>query len=105
MVQVAAWGEEAKGGAAPDDVPALVDDARAQGLVVVGLMAIAPAGGGPVAARGFAVVRALADRLELAECSMGMSDDLAEAVAEGSTMVRVGRGLFGPRSVAPAMGN
>ena len=105
MVQVDAWAEEAKGGAPPDDVPELVEDARSQGLVVVGLMAIAPAGGGPVAARGFAAVRSLADRLALAECSMGMSDDLDEAVGEGSTMVRIGRGLFGPRSVATAMGN
>jgi uncharacterized pyridoxal phosphate-containing UPF0001 family protein len=32
---------------------------------------------------------------------MGMTDDLEVAVAEGSTMVRVGRALFGPRPLAP----
>lgn len=105
LVQVAAWGELRKGGAAPAAVPSLVESCRAGGLDVRGLMAVAPIGGGEVASRGFAAVRSLADDLGLAECSMGMSDDLAEAVAEGSTMVRVGRGLFGPRSSAPAVGN
>ena len=37
------------------------------------------------------------DRLGLGELSMGMSDDLEVAVQEGSTMVRIGRALFGPR--------
>lgn len=105
LVQVAAWDEEQKGGAPPSDVPALVESCRGDGLDVAGLMAVAPFGGGAIASRGFAAVRALADRLDLRECSMGMSDDLTEAVAEGSTMVRVGRGLFGPRSSAPAVGN
>ena len=44
----------------------------------------------------------LADQLGLEERSMGMTDDLEAAVAAGSTMVRVGRALFGdrpPRSV------
>ena len=41
----------------------------------------------------------MADRLGLPERSMGMTDDLEVAVEEGSTMVRVGRALFGPRSV------
>ena len=41
----------------------------------------------------------MADRLELPERSMGMTDDLEVAVEEGTTMVRVGRALFGPRSV------
>jgi hypothetical protein len=39
----------------------------------------------------------IADDLGLAERSMGMSDDFEDAVAEGSTMVRVGSALFGPR--------
>ena len=52
---------------------------------------------------GFRKVAALADSLGLAERSMGMTDDLDVAVEEGSTMVRVGRGLFGARPVAPKM--
>jgi uncharacterized pyridoxal phosphate-containing UPF0001 family protein len=46
---------------------------------------------------GFRTLRALADQLELPERSMGMSGDLEAAVAEGTTMVRIGTALFGPR--------
>ena len=42
----------------------------------------------------------LADHLGLEERSMGMSDDLEAAVAAGSTMVRIGRALFGERPPA-----
>jgi len=45
----------------------------------------------------FAELRRMADDLELRECSMGMSGDYEIAVAEGATMVRVGRAIFGPR--------
>jgi uncharacterized pyridoxal phosphate-containing UPF0001 family protein len=38
----------------------------------------------------------------LEERSMGMSDDLEAAVAAGSTMVRIGRALFGARPPASA---
>jgi PLP dependent protein len=55
-----------------------------------------------VAAReAFTVVGRLADALGLEERSMGMTDDLEAAVVAGSTMLRVGRALFGPR---PARG-
>ena len=61
-------------------------------------MTVGPTDGGPDAARsGFRVVRGLVDRLGLAECSMGMTDDLEVAVQEGSTQVRVGNALFGKR--------
>ena len=46
--------------------------------------------------------QAEADQLGLEERSMGMSDDLEAAVAAGSTMVRIGRALFGDRSAATA---
>ena len=53
---------------------------------------------GEAAATGaFETVGRLADQLGLEERSMGMSDDLEVAVAAGSTMVRVGRALFGER--------
>jgi uncharacterized pyridoxal phosphate-containing UPF0001 family protein len=41
--------------------------------------------------------------LGLREASMGMSDDFELAVAEGSTMIRVGRALFGPRPTRTAI--
>jgi hypothetical protein len=50
------------------------------------------------AQEAFEAVDRLAGELGLPERSMGMSGDLELAVAAGSTMVRIGRGLFGERS-------
>ena len=100
LVQVDATGEPGKGGCPIADVPALTAEAVARGLRVEGLMAVGPTHGGPDAARPvFTAVRALADRLGLAVCSMGMSDDLEVAVACGATEVRIGSALFGPRLI------
>jgi pyridoxal phosphate enzyme (YggS family) len=101
LVQVRIDGREDRNGCDPDDVPALVERLGGMGLDVRGLMAVGPAGPPELARPGFRQVAALADRLGLAERSMGMSEDLDVAVEEGSTMVRVGRGLFGARPVAP----
>jgi uncharacterized pyridoxal phosphate-containing UPF0001 family protein len=92
LVQVDVTGDPAKGGCRPADVPALVARAVGAGLVVEGLMAgptIVGAGRTP-----FRLVARLADELGLPERCMGMTDDLEDAVAEGATMVRVGRALF-----------
>jgi hypothetical protein len=64
-------------------------------LEVAGLMTIAPRAGEPRS--WFAALRELATGLELRELSMGMSDDFEAAIAEGATMVRVGRAIFGDR--------
>jgi pyridoxal phosphate enzyme (YggS family) len=99
LVQVNATDEVGKGGVAPIDAPALVDRCRELGLVVAGLMTVGPTEGGPAAARpGFRIVRALRDDLGLEVCSMGMTDDFEVAVEEGSTQIRVGSALFGPRA-------
>jgi PLP dependent protein len=96
LVEVDASGVPGRPGCRPDDAAALVRDLRSLGLDVQGLMTVAPRD--PAGARAaFRLVRALADRLDLRERSMGMSDDLEVAVAEGSTMIRVGRALFGER--------
>ncbi len=101
LVQVSTDADPDKGGCAVAEVPALVEQCGGLGLIVAGLMTVGPTDGGPEAARhGFRVVRALVDRLGLAVCSMGMSDDLEVAVQEGSTQVRVGSALFGPRTAA-----
>jgi PLP dependent protein len=98
LIQVNSTEEPGKGGCAPDHVADLVGLASAAGLHVDGLMTVGPTHGGPEAARsGFRVVRRLVDDLGLRQCSMGMSDDLEVAVAEGSTQIRVGTGLFGER--------
>ncbi|MDA3040082.1 MAG: YggS family pyridoxal phosphate-dependent enzyme [Actinomycetota bacterium] len=89
LIQVNTTDEQQKSGCQPKAVAGLVDAARTLGLDVRGLMTIGPTDGlDPRPA--FAALRALADRHGLVECSMGMSSDIAAAVAEGSTMVRVG---------------
>ena len=102
MIQVDTTGDPGKGGCDVGDTAALVDRATEQGLIVRGLMTVGPTGGDSEAARpGFRRVRALVDELGLDECSMGMSGDLVVAVEEGSTEVRVGTALFGPRPPRP----
>jgi hypothetical protein len=89
-----------KGGCPIAELDALVDSVGELDLELRGLMTVGPTEGGPAAARpGFDAVRAAVDRLGLAECSMGMSDDLEVAVECGSTQVRVGTALFGSRPV------
>ena len=97
MVQVDLSGEATKRGCRPDEAGDLVGRLRDEGLDVVGLMGIGPLGEPEVARPGFRILRRLVDRLDLAECSMGMSGDLEVAVEEGSTIVRIGTDLFGPR--------
>jgi hypothetical protein len=68
-------------------------------LRLLGLMTIAPLGLDQAQRRAlFVYCAALAAELGLPELSMGMSGDWPEAVAAGSTWVRVGSGLFGPRA-------
>jgi PLP dependent protein len=97
LVQVNATGEAGKSGIAPADAPALVDALVARGLDVRGLMTVGPTDPDTDPRPAFDRVARLAADLGLAELSMGMSADLEAAVAAGSTMVRVGTALFGPR--------
>jgi PLP dependent protein len=95
LVEVNLAGEPQKAGCAPGDVGTLVDELRGAGLDVAGLMTVPPHEGDP--RPWFAMLRDLASRWDLAELSMGMTDDFEAAIAEGSTMVRIGRALFGAR--------
>jgi PLP dependent protein len=97
LVQVNVSGEPQKHGAAEADVPALVEALDGLGLDVRGLMAVGPTGAPEAARPGFRGITALANRLALPVRSMGMTDDLEVAVQEGTTMLRIGRGLFGER--------
>jgi uncharacterized pyridoxal phosphate-containing UPF0001 family protein len=99
LVQVNVSGEPQKNGCQLADTPELVDGLRSLELDVVGLMAMGPAGPPDDARSAYRQLAAMADRLALPERSMGMTDDLEVAVEEGTTMVRVGRALFGSRSV------
>jgi pyridoxal phosphate enzyme (YggS family) len=97
LVQVNVVWDPAKAGCPPADAPGLVERARQAGLQVRGLMCVGPAGDPDGARRCFARLAGLARAIEVEELSMGMSDDYEAAAAEGSTMVRLGRVLFGPR--------
>jgi uncharacterized pyridoxal phosphate-containing UPF0001 family protein len=100
LVQVDCSGRPGRNGCEVADAPALVEALSRCDLEVRGLMTVAPPEPAE-AARTFQVVGRLADSLELPERSMGMTDDLELAVAAGSTMVRIGRALFGERSRGP----
>ncbi|MGH9096033.1 MAG: YggS family pyridoxal phosphate enzyme [Acidimicrobiales bacterium] len=97
LVQVDIAGIPGRGGCPPDGVVGLVSALRAEDLEVAGLMAVGPPGPPEGSRAGFRAVSVLADGLDLPVRSMGMTEDLEVAVAEGSTMVRIGRGLFGDR--------
>ena len=103
LVQVNVSDEPQKGGCAPDGVAELVGRLVDAGLEVDGLMAVGATGAPEEARPGFALLRGLADDLDLGVRSMGMSGDLEVAVAEGATEVRVGTALFGPRRSAQAV--
>ncbi len=106
LLQVNAGDDPAKFGATVSDTPALLEKAmNAPNLRVEGLMTIAPLDDSNAVARAaFARLRRLRDDLtarfgvDLPELSMGMTGDLAEAIAEGSTLIRVGTALYGVRS-------
>ncbi len=97
FIQANLSGEPQKGGAELSEVAGLVDHARSAGLTVEGLMGVGPDGPAEAARSGFRSLVGLADHLQLPERSIGMTSDLEVALQEGSTMIRVGSGLFGPR--------
>jgi pyridoxal phosphate enzyme (YggS family) len=90
-------GEEAqKGGLAPGEVDAFLEECRARyGLTVEGLMCIPPVDEAP--APHFALLAKIAARNGLTQLSMGMSADFETAIAFGATEVRIGSAILGER--------
>ena len=105
LVQVSLDGDPDRGGAAPEDVPALADAAAGSGLLrPLGVMAVAPADADPDAA--FARLAAVSARLRADHpgavvVSAGMSGDLEAAVRNGATHLRIGTALLGGRPPLP----
>jgi pyridoxal phosphate enzyme (YggS family) len=108
LIQVNVAGEMSKKGLSPAELPPLLDRFAAMKAVRCdGLMLIPPRGD---ARPHFAALRALRDReaarprpnVDRRELSMGMTEDLEVAIAEGATIVRVGTAIFGPRPMASA---
>lgn len=103
-LQVNVSGEATKSGAEPGALPDLADAvAGLPNLSLRGLMTIPePTDDASLARQRFAALRRLLESQALRHpgmdtLSMGMSDDLESAVAEGATFVRVGRAIFGSR--------
>ena len=96
FVQVDIGEEPQKGGCAIAELPVLLDQARAAGIPLAGLMCVPPLGIEP--APFFALLDKLARDNGLEGRSLGMSGDYATAIMLGATHVRVGTALFGERS-------
>ncbi|MDZ7716622.1 MAG: YggS family pyridoxal phosphate-dependent enzyme [Balneolaceae bacterium] len=108
LIQVNISGEDQKSGCEPEDLKKVLE--YAQGLKharVRGLMGIATLVDDPEEVRGeFRLLRELleehqsynCENIQLEHLSMGMTNDLEVAIEEGSTMVRVGRAIFGERN-------
>ena len=110
LLEINVAGQGSKFGFAPDKLREQMEALLAlPRLSVLGLMTIPPLGEEPEASRKYFVqLRELRDRLQtefrvdLAQLSMGMTQDYAVAVEEGATLVRVGTAIFGERSKAKA---
>ena len=99
MLEVKIAAEEAKSGADPAELPALVGAVRAtQHLNLIGLMTMPPWSDDAEPSRPyFRRLRELAVQFQLPHLSMGMSHDFEVAIEEGATFIRVGTALFGKR--------
>jgi pyridoxal phosphate enzyme (YggS family) len=96
LLQVNIGGEDQKSGIDRAEVEAVVRGVRAMPeLRLAGLMAIPPIGD---SRPYFQAMKVMRDALGLEQLSMGMSDDYEAAIEEGSTIVRIGRAIFGARN-------
>lgn len=112
LIQVNASGEASKFGISPEDTGTLVRTVARQcaNIRITGLMGIPPAADDPEDTRMyFRAMKALFDSIagksdgggdDFSVLSMGMTHDFEVAVEEGSTLVRVGTGIFGPRNTS-----
>ena len=107
LIEVKLSHEESKHGLAPEELPALLAALQPlESLETVGLMTVPPWSLDPEPARPyFRELRRLRDQSRtlhptLTQLSMGMSNDFAVAIEEGSTCVRIGTALFGKRQPA-----
>jgi len=98
MLQVNIGDEPQKSGLARAEVDSIAKQIAALTPIhLIGLMAIPPVGTPDESRPYFRELRSMRDALGLKELSMGMSEDFEAAIEEGSTIVRVGRAIFGSR--------
>ena len=100
MLQVKLSDDPTKGGFNPEFLKLKWREIQdLKNISLTGLMTINPKGLSSKENSGlFKKCRALADSLQLPDCSMGMSGDWEEAINAGSTWVRLGALIFGDRS-------
>ena len=95
-IQINTGSEIQKSGLIPSDADAFIGYCRKDlKLPIIGLMCIPPQEEEP--AMHFALLKKIADRNNLSELSMGMSNDFEEAIKFGATSLRIGSLFFGPR--------
>ena len=99
LIQVNVSGESTKSGVAPEEVKSLSKSMKdLKGIRLRGLMAIPEPGADRSRYRSVkALYDSLKDEYGFDTLSLGMSDDMDVAIAEGSTMVRIGTAIFGER--------
>ena len=98
LIEVNIGRESQKAGVDPGEVASVAQSVqRLQSLSLLGLMAIPPVGEAEEMRPHFSALRKLRDDLGLQHLSMGMTDDFEVAIEEGSTIIRVGRAIFGSR--------
>jgi PLP dependent protein len=99
LLEVKLSPEQAKAGAAPEELAELIAAVRGcPHLRLLGLMTMPPWSDDPEQSRPyFRRLRALAEQHSLPHLSMGMSHDVEAAIEEGATFVRIGTALFGRR--------
>lgn len=108
LVEVNIGEEESKGGVMPDDLLALLEQiAVLPGIHVRGLMCVPPIAIAEHQNREYFfkmkqfsvdITEKKIDNIDMDILSMGMSGDYLDAIEAGSTFIRVGRGIFGPRN-------
>ena len=100
MIEVKLSEEEAKAGAGPEELPALIEAIRGCAkLRLTGLMTMPPWNDDAEVTRPyFRRLAELGRKHSLGKLSMGMSHDLEAAIEEGATHIRIGTALFGPRT-------
>jgi pyridoxal phosphate enzyme (YggS family) len=98
LIEVNIGREPQKAGIDPAEVTRVTAAIRKiDSLSLLGLMAIPPIGEAEAIRPYFRELRKIKDDLGLSHLSMGMTDDFEVAIEEGSTIIRVGRAIFGSR--------
>jgi len=95
LLEVNVSGEESKYGLKEDGLETIVNEIKKMGnLDLKGLMTMAPLIEAEKTRKYFSGLRNLAQKFNLPEISMGMSNDFTVAIEEGATMVRIGSRIF-----------